>query len=683
MKKIIYAVVCLLCAMTLYCRPVEAATMKSSYSISSGSYMKESKVTLNGGKKKTILFKVKNKGNFELNLDAANSLKENQQLIIKLVDPKGKTIVAQKATKQSNALVSKSLSKGTYKLIISTKNIKSSSKKTATVSYSFQNNLNVKADGSKVYDQTNKKKQSTYTFISNKNQVVEVYNQITSMKSSDKAQLIIKNSSGKTVKKVTNVQKLDKTVVYLEKGTYTFTFTYNRSLLNNTWIKSVEKYNNNMVTAASSKGKAASYTGTKLHIARNVASTTAATQWIKVDTSKGNYSFTLNDLGTNYEEYVVVNVYKGNELLVPNMELRRGNTGSGKYYFDFVKDTGVYYISILNKMNGIISVEPVSLYGTLKADGTTMLLHPGNDMYSSNTTRNKTVTASLTLFSESYVSLSEGVCNSGELPVVTKNNTVIMPDSTGMYKLNKGTYAITTKVHAGHNSYSQYVTINKPSELAKENKCYLKNKQATITLGKVSKTMPMVLISEQLYQNGYQRAQVKSITIYENGKKIASTTSKQNVLYLAKPNKTYKAVINCNTDTMVKYQYRELSAKLKLNTQKSKAQLMSVTYDPDYQAFVDQRVAINGKTSGWVKVSNTGHSSKIVFHALLDSGSYKVLCYGKDGKLKKTINLNKSGAYGTYAFEAKGTSYFKIVSTNSNTKGYCIIGNYWYQEVLG
>lgn len=662
MKKIIIGMLCLLCTIAIYTTTAEAATAKSSYDVKKGSHLKDATVSVTGTKTKAITLKVKTKGTLELAVNDIGYLKGKEQVRVRLLNSKGKA-VSTKYVKRGNSIYLKAnVSKGTYKVVFTTKGIKKNVVRKLKLGYVMNPSTTVKTDKKKVYDILDAKGTATIKFVNDKSQTVRV--RADYLYDEYYGTITVKDSKGKVMFKESASDDIPWQWHYLPKGTYSVTYTGGCSRVVAFTAEANATYSKNITSSATSKEKAKSYTGSRINFAYTDSSVKEKIQWLKVDTASKDYAFYIDET-VNYADLPGslenVTVYKEDGTKVEM------NPHAG---YKLAKGTGIYYFSIPVKSSQVVTVKPMTVKGSVVIDGERIVI-PYDTTIPAKSSDSKEITGTVNILQESYVKMSY---KSGEKEVTMalydQAGKKLTADVDGISKVKAGSYTFKVTADKANTTYNCSIVIERVKDLQSKKLVYTSNKQATIPIKDVKANH---LYS--FYAYATQNANVKmSITIYENGKKVAAKSSTNSVFFLAKANKTYKAVIKTSANRLLSYGCDDFETfkdtKSEFKSTKKSAKTFTVAKNKN----VFMEVAVSGKTSGWIKVKSTT-SKKVEFHlsARINQGEVIAKIYNSKGTLVKTVKVNskKDDAYVTLV--GKRTYYVKLYSTDKKTSAYTTV----------
>ncbi len=677
MKKFIMALMCMLCSLCIYTGTTEAASAKSSYTVKKGTTVNGAIVTVKGQTKKTITLNVKESGKLKLILtskyDGVSPVKGKEQIKVQILNSKGKALSTKTVTaKNKTSYSSLELKKGTYRVVISTKNMKKTTSRKQMLGFVFHNGVTVKADNKTVYEMLDSKGKAKIKFVNDKAQAIAID---ASFWDREHMSFTVKDTKGNVVFTDMRDHNNNGSWHYLPKGTYYIETTDSCGAayrIASYKIKVSKAYSQPTVTATS-KEKAILYNGKELILTNLKYSSKKELQWIKVDTAKKDYLFNIlsevSPFGYDGDDSEIsgVNVYKedGTEVGYDEWKGVRLNKG-----------TGIYYISIPTKATLIARVVPNKMYsGSVQTNkGKAFLLKYDQVNLKAVSSENKEVTGTVALVEDCYVRAR--VNNKKLITIYNSSNQKVTADADGYAKLKKGTYSFKASVEKANTEYSCSFLLYKASNIEKDyTKFTTKTKKIKLSGTKVG-VMNSFYATLPLSEDKGKNVKIK---LYENGVKIKEGNN--GVWFAPKSKKVYTAEVTLPSAnhfvkhgvTVTGYDYTMANGDLK-NTKKA-----AKTYKLSNTSFKAKGYNLNGKFSKWIKVTGDKKSgSTIGLESFMNKGQMNIKVYSSDGRLVKSYRSTATSDFNEYCVKIpkNKTYYFNFSSTDKNTLSDLILRKY-------
>lgn len=375
-KAIQVALLCLLCL----CIPCMLSGTTVSAKAKQVTYTPKNNVCSRGsGKMKgqttmTHTLKVKESGTVFFRAWPEIKLSKNQEVRMKVIDSKGKTVISQKLSGTIHdpddecdyTCCEKYLKKGTYKIVFTTKNIKKTKAFTVSLEILLRNKpayANAKYENFFI----NNKGKATITLKNEKSQLVYIngYAQDSGI------EMTVTDKQGNRIFKESASAEdiMGFNSHFLKKGTYYITIEIKRKESKLGFIKITPntKMTAKLQKEATSWEKAIDYKNKELYLTYFDWSGAAKKQWLRLDTSDGDKSFRVAPVGGYFGEAqsitnpkIKVSLYDqkgklvktgGNTMYLDDEDVLRTTD-----LFSLKKDTGVYYVAIEASSSEVVRV---------------------------------------------------------------------------------------------------------------------------------------------------------------------------------------------------------------------------------------------------------------------------------------------------------------------------------------
>lgn len=376
-QKVIRTVLlCLLCL----CIPcmvsgarVSAKSKQVTYTLKNNNWC-QWKGTMKGQQTMTHTLKIKESGDVSFLGFPDLKLSKKQEVRMKVIDSKGKTVISKKLAGIRNeqdedgfeyTFCEKYLKKGTYKIVFTTKNIKKN--KTFTMYFNTKLiNKPIYADGKGQVFFVDNKGKTKVTFRNEKSQVVhmnaEIADYTVELEVTDKQGRVIFKESGWAEDTAASFNNH-----FLKKGTYYITMKTSHKEAN---VATLRITPNGSVTSkiqkeATSWEKAVDYKNKELYLGYFDWSGAAKKQWLRLDTSDGDKSLRVTHVSSDLrgEQNITEPKFKVS-LYDHRGKLIKTAVAKGDYDFDVLvtdpitvkKDTGIYYVAIEADSSDVVRV---------------------------------------------------------------------------------------------------------------------------------------------------------------------------------------------------------------------------------------------------------------------------------------------------------------------------------------